>query len=81
MITGSKGGDITLNQARAMLHPYGELSRVEYLQPQLQARLNLPKTVVVEFARLDTSLNLCAVRSSVLSSCPVLAGFFTVCPY
>lgn len=48
-----KDGDITLDEAREVLGPYGKLSRVEFLDAKVQETLQFPKSVVAEFEKYD----------------------------
>ncbi|SPQ19718.1 ade77c36-9680-474a-84be-1a322862978e [Thermothielavioides terrestris] len=52
------GLEITTDTVMKMLEPYGELSKCEYLSDEMQATLNLPSAVLVEFAKFDPKRDL-----------------------
>ena len=57
------GGHITLEEARLVLEPHGTLSKVQYLNEQMQDMLQVPPTVLVEFTLFDPARDLHAVSS------------------
>ena len=53
--------DITTDEARALMEPYGALSKVEFLDEQLRLQMNIPVAVLVEFALFSASRDLNSV--------------------
>lgn len=64
IIYSRRGDEITADAARDMLEPFGQLSKCEMLNTQVQAVLNLPSAVLVEFARFDPKRDLNSVSFS-----------------
>lgn len=52
------GGEITVDEARSLLEPYGPINKAEFLHTQLQEMLGLPLTVIAEFALYDPGRDL-----------------------
>ncbi len=53
--------DITLEEARLALEPYGAIAHLGYLNSQVQETLGLPVSVTVEYEMFDPSRDLQAV--------------------
>ncbi|KAK3331076.1 hypothetical protein B0H66DRAFT_87851 [Apodospora peruviana] len=54
----------TVDEARHVLEPYGDLSKCEPLHQSVQESMNLPPTILVEFAKFDPARDLTPVMRS-----------------
>ncbi|KAK0609341.1 hypothetical protein B0T17DRAFT_501626 [Bombardia bombarda] len=58
------GGDITVDEARLIMGPYGELSKCELLHTQVQEALGISPAVLAVFQKFDPTRDLNAVSLS-----------------
>ncbi|KAK3904998.1 hypothetical protein C8A05DRAFT_13160 [Staphylotrichum tortipilum] len=58
VIYSRHGDEITVDIAREILEPYGELSKCEMMNFQMQQAMGLPTAVLVEFAKFDPKRDL-----------------------
>lgn len=52
------GAQITIDEAEKALLPFGSMSKIEVMHPQLREPLRLPPTVLVEFSMFDATRDL-----------------------
>ncbi|EAQ89950.1 hypothetical protein CHGG_06569 [Chaetomium globosum CBS 148.51] len=58
VIYSRRGDEVTIDTAREILEPYGELSKCELLSTQMCEAMSLPTSVLVEFAKFDPKRDL-----------------------
>lgn len=68
IIQKKSGAPISIDEAEKALLPFGSMSKIEIMHPQLREPLRLPPTVLVEFSMFDATRDLHQVS---LALCPL----------